>query len=1027
MLKRFSMAILGLMLLSAIGLTAQMVHATTDACGTKNLGDVCSAGFLLVGGSSAIHVPSSTSAPTKPVVDRAQALPSGPLMYLDYKALEAEARDLLKRSMAFRQDISPYRPLNNFNNLVRAFDESSGFSATYTDTLLGKLSLQARIDQADADLLRARDLYAVLAVYAPEERFRADTANPDYKNTLCKLAENPSPPDPQHSGQVLDPIIDWCNFPARLRQAVREAAYLRMIFGQQFMVDALGLHFSAGNLVGGDAFVVQEIAKLQAANYQYDLTQKELSSALGYQLGNGCFLSDFYTQTEWALLSQAASAQFTAKHNIATRLSYMGISDAASVLRAQAAAQMEFHESAAEGYVKMVGLSGLSTIGANGGTQCNAKGARPDGSIIADMAQSVIDTQSRAREMKDGRNIFGFDISFTPARPFHTANGDKGMWEQAKEAGDFALGLQQQTENSERLFDLNQQDLTKAILATNNQVDNDIQKEVGCDLQGFANDQQWYACIDDMIVHTQECDPTADTFDACMARTTDGQPPKVDGTNWLILVSDMRKARQDLRVAWLGVKSALTKRDNIIKRADTEVMRNTKVKSIMFNGAQETAALEAAIAFSQFIDFDTEGTVTFHPGAVIEAALRPVEIMRQVAHDLDIEDANSEAVVRNLFYDLAEAGGEIDSAAQQYQSMLTTFNGVVGQTGHDVYQSKREHAYTASLPANDPAYRITRDSRRLQLADALESAARQAYLAARRAEYEYATRLNANNFRISDIYKARTATDILNFLLALDSTINNLPGSVKGSDINQSDLTISVARHVLGLSDDFLQGQGFTGAGIQVERVRRFHQWVGANTKIGTDGKAVLSFPFALSTDTKGILRTIIQQGYDFYWLHKVGGIGQPLTASNGFGVNLVTAQTDNLQRREVRINQTGQVVLTALSGCQFDYRLIAPALMLGLDYPSTQPSDEVAGSFNGDVNGAHGNTAAGYSTNAFLGRPLASDGWTVTVFAGSPDGVLPDMDLQQLSDIELKISTVHATRPSNTPPQGTACVRTDF
>ena len=630
----------------------------------------------------------------------------------------------------------------------------------------------------------------------------------DYKNTLCAKAENPNPPDPQHTGQVLDPIVDWCNFPARLRQAVREAAYLRMVFAQQFMVDALGLHFSAGTLLGGETFVRQEVAKLQAAQYQFELAQQGLSEAFGYRLGSGCYLSDFYTQNEWALLSKAADDQLSAQHQVATRLSYLDINTASDMPRAQSAAIDVYRAGSTQAYVKMIGLAGMSAINDPGGASCTAKGAQPDSALVAEMTLTMLDTRAAAREMRDQRNIFGFDIRFTPSRPYHTAFGstDKGLWEQAKEAADLALQIQQQTENAERVFDLNQQDLTKAILATNNKVDNEIQIEVGCDLQGFATDQEWYSCIDSMIQHTLECDPQSDTFDACMARTTDGQPPRSDGTNWLILVSDMRTARQDLRTAWLGVKAAITKRDNIVKRADTEAMRNTKVKSAVFTGAVENSVFEAIIAAAQFIDVDIKGEVTFHPGAVVEAGLRPAQIMRQAAHDMEIEDANSEAVVRNLFYDMAEAQGEIDIAAQQYQSMLTQFNGVVGQTGHDVYQSKREHAYTTALPANDPSYRMTRDSRRLELAVQLETAARLAYLAARRAEYEYTARLSANNFRISDIYKARTANDILKFLQDLDVAVSNLPGGVRDAETNQSDLTISVAQHILGSDRPLPQG-----------------------------------------------------------------------------------------------------------------------------------------------------------------------------------------------------------------------------
>ncbi len=295
-------ALLGLSLMLLL-----TVRITQAACGGGNVSDFCSSNFGLSGSLSAVGSPTGN---TLPAVDNSQLPMAGALFYADYKALEAEARDLLERNMNFRADISPYRPNNNFNKLVRQFDVNSGFSAAYDDPdpAIGSMTLQERIDMADADLRRARDLYAYLAVYAPEARMRADNGtdsvpSANYKEDLCAQPEDPNPPDPAKSGQVLEPVIDWCNYPARLRQAVREAAYLRMIFAQQFMVDALGLHFSAGALLGGEAFVRQEVAKLDAAKNQYDLTERGLREALTHRLGSGCLVSDFYTQSEWALLS----------------------------------------------------------------------------------------------------------------------------------------------------------------------------------------------------------------------------------------------------------------------------------------------------------------------------------------------------------------------------------------------------------------------------------------------------------------------------------------------------------------------------------------------------------------------------------------------------------------------------------------------------------------------------------------------------------------------------------------------------
>jgi hypothetical protein len=106
---------------------------------------------------------------------------------------------------------------------------------------------------------------------------------------------------------------------------------------------------------------------------------------------------------------------------------------------------------------------------------------------------------------------------------------------------------------------------------------------------------------------------------------------------------------------------------------------------------------------------------------------------------------------------------------------------------------------------------------------------------------------------------------------------------------------------------------------------------------------------------------------------------------------------------------------------------LIPPAALLGLDFPNKQPTDVVVGAFNGDINGGHAATTPGYSTPAFLGRPLAAESWQVVINAGSPDGILPDLNLQQLTDIELEISTTYATRSSNSQPDPASCVRIDF
>ncbi len=60
---------------------------------------------------------------------------------------------------------------------------------------------------------------------------------------------------------------------------------------------------------------------------------------------------------------------------------------------------------------------------------------------------------------------------------------------------------------------------------------------------------------------------------------------------------------------------------------------------------------------------------------------------------MDIEDANSEAAIRNLFLDQAEARYDIDMAFQQFRTAEANFDNVVGQLEADVFEAQR-HAPT---------------------------------------------------------------------------------------------------------------------------------------------------------------------------------------------------------------------------------------------------------------------------------------------------------------------------------------------
>ena len=983
-------------------------------------------------------VPSGTAAITAPSAPAFGALVYDP----DYKRLEDQAREKLKRGMEARLAMSPYQGNLEFSQYVTKFDYEAGLTRNYTGTTpySETLTLIGLIDMADQDLREARDMYAYLAVYAPEHRFRSDSAYitttlPGYTAPLCGAINNedPDPDDPAHSGQVLDPVIDWCNFPARMRQSVREAAYLRMIFGQQFMADALGLQFSGTTLLGAENAVRQEVARLRAAKYQYEKAEYAVNEALDRNLGSGCYVSDFFTQSEWALLSRAVEGQETAQHHLAVRLSYLDVPQQPDGPQQTRNAGVDaLRVASTNGYIKLIGMAGLGA-GQPTGAGC-AKGTRPDGALVAEMAVNLAETRRKAHEMTDGRNVFGFDVTFTPARFYAssvpmpcdtTPVQDRGLWDEAKCAAELAQDLQDAEAAATREYNDAQAKLRTEVDKIADGIDAQITAQSGCGVQDWA-------CVDTQIAALNTClgvvastvMTAASPFDNCM---------NTSGIN----NGDAKRALLDLRSVFAQQYSLVIQAQDIARRITNSNDANASVKSsLLTKGDWETAARVADTVLNTTSCLATAQPLRWwYDAACVVAGAADVGLQwkagaESTAADINIENANNAEETKNLLLDQSELLIDAYAARQQYLSKYAEYTGLLDSLRDNVTEAQRQRAYFAHSPANDPSFRIVRDSTRLQFAEQLAYAARMSYLAARRAEYEYAARLNVSNVRYSDVYRARIAADLLTFLDTLRGTTDSLAGSAS-YQTDAEDLTFSVAQHWLNLTDAVLYSEGFTTpAAIQAERTRRFRAWVAANTVTNNfespyDGKPVLKFNFTTSLIEGGTFARLIPQGYDGYWLLKLSGIGAPKTTNNGLSLNLRTDQT-GMSYRKTRTTQGGVIHLRSQSGCIFDYRLIAPTVLLGQEWAGNQPAEAATATFNANVNGAHAYTENGFRTSAFLGRGASGTDWQVLVFAGAPAVGLSDMDLQQLTDIELNLSITHASRTPGTPGP-TDCTRIDW
>ncbi len=972
-----------------------LTQTSAAVCGPGDLSDYCSTNYGLVGQPSALDGRPSAAGANLPAVASSALTVAGPPVHADHLSMEAEAKALLEVNKQFRQDISPHNEKPDFDDLVRQFDYESGFDRTLPNQ---QVTLEDRMDRADLELRRARDIYAYLAVYADEPRFRLDRG-------YCSpepVADDPIGDPPENA-----PVIDWCNFSARMRETVREVAYLRMIFGQQFMTDALGLHFSGDEIVGGDAFVLDEVRKLEMALEQYAAAELAVFEGMTRAIGDGCYVSDFYAESEWALTARTLDGKERARHHLAIRKSYLNA-------YGLDAAQEDFRSASVTQYVNLIGIAGISGRAA---TPC-MRGTRPDSAMLAEIALRMLDTRQHARTMSEGRNVFGFDVQFTPARPFikRFGSNDEGLYEEAMRMAERAKELQREEEQATRTFEQKKTDLIAEIRAVTTGRDERIQAQAGCarGSQEIGEDEAYFACVQQTIDTLERCDPTTsdnEAFEACVQ-----QAP----------TSDLKQSMQELRAIYLQYLRVKTEFDNILVRASVEELRNEKVNTYLYKGAQETAVFESMIELASCcsVSIGFEGAVpsfewSVDLGAGIRGELSAGRTMRQAANDMQINSVEKEAVIRNLFLDQAELQVEIDIAIQEYNAKLTEYRGIRDQTLHDVIEAKRDRAYLQISPANDPSFRIVRDSKRLKLAGQLEDASKLAYLAARRAEYENAMRLSANGIAMSRIYRARTADEIIDFLEDVKGVHNDFP---RDSRINTENFRISVAQHILGLSDEYL---GLTGDAAEAERIRRFRAWVAENTGPGTgpSQKPVLTFNFSTSLVDNGVFSNVIQEGFQFFWLFQLAGIGQPKPDSTGMSMNLVTNQGGDLSYQRVVVTQSGVTHLRTEAGCIFNYRLIDPKALMGRDFPSNLSAAEARTDFKASING----NTNGELTSRFLGRPVSASSWEVQVLAGAPEDTgLDDLDLGQLKDIELDFSTTRASRPDKAPPPE-ACVRGDF
>lgn len=618
MLNALAGCLLGVFL---FGHMATMRSAVADVCpGASPLpgapGDACSdKGTMLKDAHVASQNPSNAAVTSGPGSSAARLgiVPVGPPAMSDMVEMAKMARRLLDTNRVIRESISPYRTEGtNYEQLVRRFEiDKDGFEkaidywepAEYNVRLAPNSpenqgiikksgrTIAAQLDQSEADLRRAWTLYAYLAVSADKTKFKEGLkdSDPVLQKSDCSLEQES---EFAKVGQTWEYSVqrDYCDFGARMRESVREAAYLHMIFAQQLFSDATRVMLSSETSSFGANFdwVKRELDQLNASLNQYEKAQNAVTDAFDLPLGPTCTGSDLFTEVELDLQTRINTGKVEVLREIATRNSYA--ETVKNVEASQDAVRTRFRQTAVSQYLQLASLAALrespaaQRCGYYAPTNLNHSTlALRRSESIAEMASRLGETIGRIRSSGAGVNIFGFDVEFTPDLPADTLETQLVAALRVVKDSEAAVIYKN------REYETSVAALQSQVQAIRNGSEGTLRRLVGCPEP--ANVEQCIADLSNKL--TAKCFvqmPPLDQIKSSEDYSAAWPDSEYASCAAALQGSDIGIAYDQLRTEYLKIVVGQAQVDTLRKRKDNEISANTKIKGLMKDKAELMSA-----------------------------------------------------------------------------------------------------------------------------------------------------------------------------------------------------------------------------------------------------------------------------------------------------------------------------------------------------------------------------------------------------------------------------------------------------
>lgn len=761
-----------------------------------------------------------------------------------------------------------------------------------------------------------------------------------------------------------------------LLAATRELANIHLIFGNEFLVDALDYRFGVGD-PRADIIITEELDQLALARQQFKLGADVLAHAFNADFGgpNGANIADFFGAREFELFGIVSERLVETVNEMADRHRQLGQDDEALDLYADAYTDQYIHSLALAYSAMEQGEDFLE----NGGWE---------------FVNNLERLQAATQSIYTGANSFGFVNEYVPLQTFDTlidltrnllrdATQDEGRAEATQREFDSnRTALQQELQGLRLTYD------TQLLQICGASTDNYVTCAAGLMEQ---NEHTMEAAAKRMRLIDQQLENIVQQVEIEQERA--GQVIEITLANGEALAAD-EYAKGVISAHRVTAANVRTSNDEFYGGGEVRITLNNNIGIPPKWGVNVNASVFAGYRHSE--SWTDSVTQIWDPTREELGAIDSVRALRQAITQADIIGVESDTRIRAILLQEAELLIQREIAVAEWNRLSAEHNHLVEQYHNWLNLRELAQANVLDSYLNNPAFRIMRDQSTLEAVRSIGLAGQFAYLTAKALEYEF---LEPIPF-LNDIFKARTADDIDNFLNQLEVHRQTLgsPG-----ERNRFPRRVSLVRDLLGFTDEVLDPD-VTLFPFEVEQLRfeRFQEFMQQNviTDANTGLVTGVEMYFATSLADNRLFSSNV-------WNNRIAGEGLPqnVPGTQGIRANIVTRQFGDIGTPELLLTHGGHATYRTINGEFIEYTP-ENARPSGYPVPIGFQSQTKTAAILASVNG----NGEGVASSALFNRSVAASNWVLRLELDSAPNL--NLDVNEIEDIEFDVDTTGIAIP---------------